>query len=173
MRGYLGAFRWTRASSPEERWILDRTDLTHALPCLLDQARCVRGPQGYGAMSQEVAPCRAHGYNDCPMHHGGLVSRHDLAWRQRRPVCFRTAPGISRPGGRGRTQGPRPQRPREPRRRRIPPGRLPGSRRLQRPGMEALESRVLLSASEPVDDAYQTARCHRPEGGSAACPCPD
>ena len=49
----------------------------------------------------------------------------------------------------GPTQGPRPQRPREPRRRRIP-GRLPGSRRLQRPGVEALESRVLLSASEPL-----------------------
>lgn len=49
----------------------------------------------------------------------------------------------------GPVQGPRPQRPREPRRRQIP-GRLPGSRRLQRPGVEALESRVLLSASEPT-----------------------
>ena len=49
----------------------------------------------------------------------------------------------------GPAQGPRPQRPREPRRRQIP-GRLPGSRRLQRPGVEALENRVLLSASEPT-----------------------
>jgi len=49
----------------------------------------------------------------------------------------------------GPVQGPRPQRPREPRRRQIP-GRLPGSRRLQRPGVEALEGRVLLSASVPT-----------------------
>ncbi len=49
----------------------------------------------------------------------------------------------------GPAQGPRAPRPRKPRRRQIP-GRLPGSRRLQRPGVEALESRVLLSASEPL-----------------------
>src|SRR5271157_678029 len=49
----------------------------------------------------------------------------------------------------GPAQGPRPPRPSEPRRRQIP-GRLPGSRRLHRPGVEALESRMLLSASEPL-----------------------
>ena len=49
----------------------------------------------------------------------------------------------------GPVQGPRPPRPSEPRRRQIP-GRLPGSRRLHRPGVEALESRMLLSASEPL-----------------------
>ena len=49
----------------------------------------------------------------------------------------------------GPAQGPQAPRPREPRRRRIP-GRLPGSRRLQRPGVEALESRVLLSANGPL-----------------------
>ena len=49
----------------------------------------------------------------------------------------------------GPAQGPRPPKPRETRRRQIP-GRLPGSRRLQRPGVEALESRMLLSASEPL-----------------------
>lgn len=36
------------------------------------------------------------------------------------------------------------------RRQRQIPGRLPGSRRLQRPGVEALESRMLLSASDSV-----------------------
>ncbi len=49
----------------------------------------------------------------------------------------------------GPVQGPRPPRASEPRRRQIP-GRLPGSRRLHRPGVEALESRMLLSASEPL-----------------------
>ncbi len=49
----------------------------------------------------------------------------------------------------GPAQGPRPPRPREPRRGQIP-RRLPGLRRLQRLGVEALESRMLLSASEPL-----------------------
>jgi hypothetical protein len=49
----------------------------------------------------------------------------------------------------GPAQGPRPPRPREPRRRLIA-RRLAGSRRLQRPVVEALESRMLLSASKPL-----------------------